>query len=243
MSKPLPEEKSTGSCYEAVAKEYARKQEAQPYNVYYERPGVLSLLPELKGLDVLDVGCGPGWYAEYLVGQGASVTAVDLNKDFVSLARERVGGKASVLQADIAEPLTFARDHAYDLIVAPLVMHYLKDWQSTLKEFHRVLKPEGVLVFSTHHPFMDFTLYEEVENYFEIMHIVDEWEIGTMRFYRRPLTRISEDLDASGFVVERLLEPLPTEAFRKVHPEGFEKLSKNPWFLIVRARKASWTGR
>lgn len=239
MSDPHPEEKSTGSCYEAVAKTYAKRQDAQPYNVHYERPGLLSLLPDLHGLDVLDVGCGPGWYAEYLVNQGATVTAFDLIDDFVTLTRQRVGDRARVLQADLAEPLSFAGGNAYDLIVAPLVMHYLKDWLPSLNEFHRVLKPGGRLVFSTHHPFMDFTLYEEVENYFEIVHIVDEWEIGTVRFYRRPLTKISEDLHAAGFLIERLLEPLPTEAFRKVHPGGFDKLSKNPWFLMVRARKVS----
>ena len=228
--------KSTGSCYEGIAKNYAKHQDTQPWNVHYERPGTLSLLPALNDLDVLDAGCGPGWYAEYLVNEGARVTAIDLNEDFVSLTKERVGGRVNVLQADLAEPLDFAKDHAYDLIVAPLVLHYLRDWQPVLSEFYRVLKPQGVLVFSTHHPFMDFTLYE-IDDYFGNQFIVDEWKIGTMRFYRRPLTKISEDLYTTGFVVERLLEPMPTEAFRNVHPEGFSRLNKNPWFLFVRARK------
>ena len=228
--------KTTGSCYEGIAKKYADSQDTQPWNVHYERPGTLSLLPALDGLVVLDVGCGPGWYAEYLLKQEATVTAMDLNADFVALTKERVGDKAIVQQADLSEPLTFAENEAYDLIVAPLVLHYLKDWQPTLFEFCRVLKPNGKLVFSTHHPFMDFTLYE-VDNYFGMQHIIDKWEVGTMRFYRRPLTKISEDLEATGFVIERLLEPMPTEAFRKVHPKGFERLSNNPWFLFVRARK------
>ena len=227
---------SAGSCYEAVALKYAAKQDTQPWNVHYERPGTLSLLPALDGLDVFDAGCGPGWYVEYLLDQGAVVTAIDLNADFVSMTQERVGERAVVLQADLAEPLAFLDDASMDLVVAPLVLHYLKDWLPPLQEFHRALKPGGLLVFSTHHPFMDFTEFE-FEDYFGIQYIEDEWEIGTMTYYRRPLTKISEDLEAAGFVIERLLEPMPTEAFREVHPRGYEKLSTNPWFLFVRARR------
>lgn len=58
-----------------------------------------------------------------------------------------------------------------------------------------------------------------------------------MQFYRRLLTAISEALNAAGFYIEQLLEPQPTEAFRQVHPEGYERLTKNPWFLVVRARR------
>jgi hypothetical protein len=65
----------------------------------------------------------------------------------------------------------------------------------------------------------------------------DDWKIGKVSFYRRPLTVISQDLDSAGFFIERLLEPQPTEDFRRVDSEGYERLTKNPWFLCVRARK------
>jgi ubiquinone/menaquinone biosynthesis C-methylase UbiE len=105
------------------------------------------------------------------------------------------------------------------------------------REFHRVLKPEGVLVFSTHHPFMDW-IYHKTGNYFTREIVEDEWEkIGKIKFYRRPLTLISQDLAAAGFVIERLLEPQPTEMFRQKSPAMYEKLTKNPQFLFIRARK------
>ena len=52
-----------------------------------------------------------------------------------------------------------------------------------------------------------------------------------------PLTLISSDLAAAGFVIGRLLEPQPTEEFQKVNPEAYERLRKNPWFLAIRALK------
>jgi SAM-dependent methyltransferase len=187
-------------------------------------------------LKVLDAGCGSGWYAEYLLKHGATVTAFDINADFVALTQARVGGRARVLQADLAEPLEFADDNEFDVVVCPLVMHYLKGWQPVFREFYRVLKPRGILVFSTHHPFTDWKLFNK-ENYFATELVEDEWDIGKVTFYRRPLTMISQDLEAMGFFIERLLEPQPTEDFRRVHPEGYERLTKNPWFLMIRAQK------
>jgi SAM-dependent methyltransferase len=147
-----------------------------------------------------------------------------------------VGSRAVVLKADLARPLSFAEDAQFDVVVCSLVMHYLKDWQPAFREFHRVLKPRGVLVFSTHHPTMDWQQFNR-EDYFAVELLDDDWGIGKVQFYRRPLTLMSHDLDATGFFIERLLEPQPTEVFRQANPAGYERLSKNPWFLAIRARK------
>ncbi|MEM8530535.1 MAG: class I SAM-dependent methyltransferase [Chloroflexota bacterium] len=227
----------TGVSYNDIALRYAQKVDSKPMHMYYERPAVLSLLPPLVDSNVLDVGCGSGWYAEYLLNEGATVTAFDFNQDFVALTQIRVGARARVLQADLAKPLDFAGDATFDVVICPLVMHYLHDWQPAFREFYRVLKLDGVLVFSTHHPFNDWQLFEQ-ENYFAVTLLDDEWEdIGKVQFYRRPLTKISEDLAATGFVVEHLLEPQPTEEFQKGQPDLHERLSKNPCFLVIRARK------
>lgn len=211
----------------------------KPWNAHYERPAVLSLLPPLAGLRVLDAGCGSGWYAEQLARSGAMVTAFDRNERFVALTRARVAGfEADVLRADLSDPLSFAADETFDAVVCPLVLHYVRDWGAPLKEFHRILKPGGILVFSTHHPFMDWKLFERAD-YFAIERLDDTWDVGPVSFYRRPLNAMSEALDAAGFWIERLLEPRPTEEFRQADPAGYERLQKNPWFLVIRARHQS----
>jgi SAM-dependent methyltransferase len=219
-----------------MANRYAEVVDRKPYTALYERPAVLSLLPPLKGLTVFDAGCGSGWYAEHLVDQGARVLSVDVSPKFVAMTRARLGGRAEARQADLGQPLDFIDDATFDLIVCPLVMHYLEDWEAVFGEFHRILKNGGVLVFSTHHPFMDFRLFE-LDDYFELRLLEDEWSTGKVRFYRRPLTAMSAALYKAGFVIERLLEPRPVAAFREADPEGYEKLSKNPWFLVIRARR------
>ena len=65
----------------------------------------------------------------------------------------------------------------------------------------------------------------------------DEWDIGRVSFYRRPLTAMSHDLESTGFVIERILEPQPTEDFKRVDQNGYEWHMKRPLFLVIRTRK------
>lgn len=231
----------TGKSYDPIAKNYADKLEDDtkaPFNAYYERPAMLSLLPDVAGLRVLDAGCGTGILAEILLERGARVEAFDYNEDFVRRARKRLGERAVVHQGDLSQPLNFAADNDFDVVTASLVMHYLKDWVPALREIHRVLKPAGLLVFSTHHPTLTWQVFK-LENYHAEKLIEDEWEgIGKVQYYHHSLGDISRALSEGGFVIERLLEPQPTEDFGRVNPEGYQKVKTRPWFLLVRARAA-----
>ena len=39
---------------------------------------------------------------------------------------------------------------------------------------------------------------------------------------------------AAGFLIERLVEPLPADSMRERWPEAYEKLSREPGFLALR---------
>ena len=66
----------------------------------------------------------------------------------------------------------------------------------------------GRLIFSTHHPFTDLEL-SSGDDYFATELLEDEWEVGKVQFYRRPLSKISRDLFESGFMIEEIGEPRP----------------------------------
>ena len=85
--------------YETLAGSYAVLASSEPHNAYYERPATLLLLGESQGNRVLDAGCGPGIYAELLVGKGAGVVAFDASERMVRLPREGLGGKAEIFRA------------------------------------------------------------------------------------------------------------------------------------------------
>jgi SAM-dependent methyltransferase len=210
------------------------------FNAYYERPATICLLGNVSGLRVLDAGCGPGALTEWLVGHGAAVTAVDVSPEMVRIARERVGDRARVQIADLAGPLPLGTG-SVDVVVASLAMHYIADWDVPLGEFRRVLAPDGAVVFSTHHPAMDWQLHSPGD-YFAVRQVSERWSLGTeggfdVTFWRRPLTAITESIYRAGFLIERLVEPAPVPELADVDADGYRRLRTSPAFLFFRLVK------
>jgi len=226
--------------YEELAEAYAACVETKPHNAYYDRPAVLGLLPEVAGRRILDAGCGPGVYADALLQMGAEVMALDVSPKMVALAQQRLCNRAEVMQADITKPMPFLNDESFDLVVSPLVLGYVKDLKPVYQEFHRVLRRPGHFVFSESHPFFDFVLFK-TNNYFATELVGCEWKGFEKRVfmpcYRRPLSAIVNPLIEVGFILERILEPVPTDDFKRADPKDYEELSRRPGFICFRARK------
>jgi len=197
--------------------------------------------PIMKGKRILDAGCGPGVYAEWLSDRGAEVVAFDANEKMIKLARERLGDKAQVVQANLEHALGFLRDGSFDIVVSPLVMDYVRDWGMVFGEFYRVLRDRGYLVFSIAHPYVEYDDHRETSNYFEVEVVEYEWrgfgKAVQVPSYRRPLSEVVNPLVRAGFILDQILEPIPTEKFREKSPEDYEILSRSPGFMCVRAIK------
>ena len=227
--------------YERLAEAYAAMVETKPHNAYYERPATLSLLPAVAGKRVLDAGCGPGVYAAWLLDQGAEVVALDASPKMVALTRQRLGRTNDIYQADLSKPLDFLDDSSFDLVLSPLVLEYIEDWQPTLAEFYRLLRPAGHLVFSVTHPFFDYTYYQS-DNYFATELVGSVWQGFSpvrvhMPSFRRSLEATLNPLLETGFQLEKILEPRPTAEFKEVDSKQYEELSRQPCFLCIQAKK------
>ena len=59
---------------------------------------------------------------------------------------------------------------------------------------------------------------------------------GRVHFYRRPMSRIVNDLVEAGFAIERMEEAEPTDAFRDAKPDAYARILARPEFLFIRAR-------
>lgn len=229
---PSEEDPTVEAAYDELAEEYAREVETSAYNADLAFPGTVEIVPDVAGKRVLDAGCGTGVYAEWLLEQGAEVVGVDASEEMLAEAADRVGDRADLYRADLGEPLPFA-DDAFDGVVSVLVLGYIEDWRRPFSEFARVLEPGGFLVFTVANPFDEFPL-EEDENYFAVERRVKEWSVE-IPYYRRPLAEVLNPLVEAGFRVDRIAEPQPTEGFREKRPERYEKESRQPVFLCVRA--------
>jgi len=225
--------------YDAMAADYAASNAEDAYNAYYERPAMIAMLGDVAGKRVLDAGCGSGVLTAWLVEHGAMVTAFDGSGEMAALARQRLGEDAEIHVGDLARPLTFAADHTFDLVVTSLVLHYIRNWVAVFHEFRRVLAPGGAVVFSTHHPFMDWQL-DGVDDYFGTRQITETWRKGNgeyeVTFWRRPLSVMFSEIRAGGFTVDALGEPAPLRELESIRPSDYRTLTTRPRFLFFRLR-------
>ena len=95
------------------------------------------------GTDVLDVGCGDGFHLPLFAAEAASVIGVEPHPPLVQRARQRVGDRATVIQAGAAElPLP---DRSVDLVHARTAYFFGPGCEPGLAEAERVLRPGGAI--------------------------------------------------------------------------------------------------
>ncbi len=102
----------------------------------------------VSGRKVLDAGCGTGYGSEALLaGDASRLVAVDLSSEAVDETARRLGDRASVHRADVRE-LPFS-DASFDVVVSFEVIEHIAEPDRALREFARVLRPDGVLAISS----------------------------------------------------------------------------------------------
>jgi len=111
---------------------------------------MLELLPLKPGDKILDIGCGAGKqcfsYHDHLHGQ-AEITGVDVNLDLLEQAckeNQNRGAAVRFREADFNKPFDDPSDY-YDLVSCCFAIYYTEDIPFTIREFHRMIKPGGIL--------------------------------------------------------------------------------------------------
>ena len=177
------------------------------------------LLGDVRGHDVLEIGCGAAQGARWLVRAGARVTAFDVSSGQLEQARRldaRSGTTVGrLVQAD-AQSLPF-RDASFDVVASAFGgIPFVADSAGTVTEVARVLRPGGRFVFSVIHPtrwaFPDdpgpggLTVRQ---SYFDRTPYVEVDADGTASYveHHRTLGDRVRELVAAGLVLEDLVEP------------------------------------
>ena len=105
----------------------------------------------LKGLRVLDVGCGGGILAEALAQRGAEVTGIDLSDKALAVARLHLlesGAKVDYRKI-AAEELAAEAPQSYDIITCMEMLEHVPQPASTIAACSALVKPGGHVFFST----------------------------------------------------------------------------------------------
>ena len=235
--------------WDELAKTYAASREVSADKLI-EWPAQLRMVGDVRGLDVLDVGCGTGEKARYFAEHGAaSVMGVDPSTGFAeSWASHGECANLRLVRAGFEDLATLPELSGkwFDRVVCFQALMYARDIRETVKDFAGLLKPGGALVLSVPHPFRFALLKSEL----------GEWEPGAAYQHTAPyrypspwkpdlylehaMPRVSDYLNALADAGLRLVgceEPAVTEEFRRIAPEKAAWMDRYVGIMIFRAEK------
>ena len=124
-----------------------RHEELHSEQATYWRTEIAMNLQLKKGMRILDVGCGAGYFEAILAPFGCRITGVDLTPEMIAQGKallERHHIDAELLVMD-AENLEFP-DESFDAVITRNLTWNLPRPDKAYKEWHRVLKTGGVLL-------------------------------------------------------------------------------------------------
>lgn len=206
------------------------------------------MLPDFKGKQVLDLGCGYGWHCIYAVENGAaSVVGIDISHKMLETAKEKTKFSEVEYRCCAMEDVDYPSE-SFDIILSSLAFHYIKDYNSLVRNIYRMLTPGGMLVFTVEHPV--FTAQGTQDWYYdekgEILHFpVDNYYYEGERTavflgekvikYHRTLTTYLNTLLTHGFILNQIVEPQPPESMMDI--PGMKDEMRRPMMLVVSATK------
>ncbi len=112
----------------------------------FEGDVIFTMLGNIRGKKILDVGCGAGRLIKFLKNGGvAAISAVDLSDEMLKIVRKKFP-EVGAEKADIRS-LPFA-DKEFDMVIATFVIVHLDTLDEAFDEVYRVLKDNGVFIMT-----------------------------------------------------------------------------------------------
>ena len=209
-----------------------------------EWPALRSMLPDMRGLRVVDLGCGFGWFCRWAREQGAAqVLGLDVSERMLEQARETTSDEAITYNMSDLETVSLPPAE-FDLAYSSLALHYVKDVARLFAVIHSALVPGGRFVFSTEHPIYmaptrpGWSVDAEgrriwpIDSYLVEGRRTTDWLAQGVVKHHRTIATTLNALIRCGFSIRQVEEFRPTEQQIADRPELAQELDR-PTFLLV----------
>ncbi|NHJ47921.1 MAG: class I SAM-dependent methyltransferase [Asgard group archaeon] len=223
-------------------------------------PALWKQIGDVKGLKILDAGCGNGYLSRLLAKKGAKVTGIDISKHFIGFCKKKE--KANPLGCEFLTgsltDMSSIDSGIFDIVVSNIVMVDVQDYKSAFKEINRVLKPNGRFIWSNLHPVFgglsqifyrlpfDTSRNEErlclmIDRYFDTGAILMSWgNIKPIWQFHRTLQDYTQALNKAGFLIREIIEPKPSIKDIQENPRSLAfDADRIPFFIIFDCLKYS----
>ncbi len=225
-------------------------------NNLFEIPALFSLLPDVEGMRILDLGCGFGEHCKGFIEKGATeVVGIDISEKMLKIARvENSDPSITYIKMPIEELGTLTEKHqiagGFDMVISSLVFHYIEDYSGVVKNVSSLIRTGGRFIFSQEHPLATCysggdrwtkdeqgrKLHLNLKDYGRERENASTWFVDNVKRYHRMFSTIINTLIEAGFEIEKIIEPIATEEILKEYPE-YDDLFMKPDFLLVKAVK------
>jgi ubiquinone/menaquinone biosynthesis C-methylase UbiE len=206
------------------------------------------MLPDLHGGNVVDLGCGFGWFCRWAREQGAAyVAGIDVSENM--LARARADTQDDSISYTLADMERIElRPQSFGLVYSSLALHYVENLERLMAEIHRALIAGGRFVFSVEHPIYTAPINPgwtgepagrkswPVDSYLDEGPRSTDWLTKGVIKQHRTLATYVNMLIGLGFTLRSVEEWAPSEKQIAAHPE-WENERQRPPFLLIAAQR------
>lgn len=223
-------------------------------------PALFRALGPVRGLRVLDVGCGQGRFTRRLAARGARVTGIDWSKEMIDSATRHEHEAPLGIEYRRMDARYAARawpPKSFDRVIACMSLMDMPNAPAVVRGAYRLLRPGGRFVFSISHPLNTAAVGWNrpspgvpgrrgmlVDRYFEegVRHL--RWAMLRLKrpfvtpYWHRTLESWFDLLHRSGFTVESLSEPRASARQARAHPILAGSM-RVPFFLVVSCHRKS----
>jgi len=213
-----------------------------------EWPALRAMLPPMRTLRVLDLGCGFGWFCRWAREQGAaSILGIDVSENMLARAAAMTEDAAITYRRADLETLELPAA-SFDLAYSSLALHYVENIAGLVGRIHDTLVPGGHLVFSIEHPIYmapahpgwsidtDGRRTWPVDGYsVEGPRTTDWLAKGVVKQHRTLGTTLNSLVDA-GFAIRHVEEWHPTAEQVAADPALAEEMERPMMLLVAAAR-------
>ncbi|ASX26718.1 class I SAM-dependent methyltransferase [Candidatus Williamhamiltonella defendens] len=213
-----------------------------------EWPAIERILPDFKGLDIVDLGCGYGWFCREARAKGAKqLLGLNLSTKMLDKARQMTQDAQITYQIANLEKLFFL-ENQYDLVYSSLALHYVENLSGLLKTVYQALKPKGYFVFSAEHPIytarkqQGWLIDKEGQKFWPVNQYqvegkrVTNWLGAEVIKQHRTLGTYVNMLIQSGFTIKHLEEWGPSEQ-QVIQNSALSEEIHRPMMFFLSAQK------
>lgn len=220
-------------------------------NNLIENPIIKSMLPDLKGKSILDLGCGDGNMSAYFMDNGAKrVYGIDISENMINEANKLYADENRKFEVIKMEDISQINEK-FDIVYSSLAFHYVEDFDKLLTDIHSLLNENGVLIFSQENPVESASIFnrEDLKNrididgkrYYLLSDYANEgernnfWNGVRVTKYHRSYCTLVNSLIKKFKIVEMKDSYASDEAIKLRDKYKYEK--DRPLFLIVKVVK------